>query len=226
MVSFSRFRKLFQQIQVVRPPKHRLSTFGSSSIDYLLVTDVPGFPDRARLRIGKVTAEKPNLITMDGFKERFSGFGQEAMEYARWLSSQYGEALRGLEYQFIKDPESTKVELVTPEFLVSKLTKELDHSNQSRQALILGVDKIWELAIMKFIIEETMASFSGNLQELSDRGFLEGTDRPLNIRKREVETLLKRAQTDKNLIPLLGQKLKEYNLFESYQDRFFQLLRP
>ncbi len=225
MVNFSRFRKLFQKIQVIRPPKHRLSTFGSSSIDYLLVTDVPGFPDRARLRIGKVTAQKPTLITMQSFNERFLGFGQEAMEHARWLTSQYGDALRGLEYQFIKEPESTKVELVTPEFLVNKLTKELDHSNSSRQALILGVDKIWELAIMKFIVEETMASFSGNIQELTERGFFEGEDRSMNTQKREVENLLKKAQNDKSLVPLLGQKLKEYNLFESYQDRFFQLLR-
>ncbi len=225
MISFSRFRKLFQQIQVVRPPKHRLSTFGASSIEYMLVTDVPSFHDRARLRIGTVTAERPSLITMKSFQERFSGFGAEAIEYSKWLTSQYGDALRGIEYQFIKEPEMTKVELVTPQFLVQKLATEIDRSSQPRQALIFGADKIWELAVMKFIVEETMASFSSNLQELTDRGFFEGEDRPTNIRKREIETLFSRAQTDKSTIPVLGKKLKEYNLFDSYQDRFFQLLR-
>lgn len=226
MVSFSRFRKLFQQIQVVRPPKHRLSTFGTTSINYLLVTDVPGFTDRARLRMGQVAAEKPALITPQTFKERFSGFGPEATDYAHWLTTQYGDALRGLEYQFRNDPASTKVELVTPDFLTQKLATEIDRSTDTRQALIRGADKIWELSIMKFIVEETLASFSMNLQELQERGFFEGEKRPINNRKREIEHLFRQASLDKSKVPLLGEKLKAYNLFETYQDRFFQLIRP
>src|SRR5690242_15813518 len=56
-------KKIFDRIQVVRPPRHKLSTFGSSQITYKLVTDVPGLPDRARLRTGLVTAERPGIIT-------------------------------------------------------------------------------------------------------------------------------------------------------------------
>ena len=61
---------------------------------------------------------------------------------------------------------------------------------------------------MKFIVEETMASFSANIQELAERGFFEEA-RPGSNHKREVESLMVRAKSDKSLIPMLGKKLKD-----------------
>ena len=43
MANTAQFKKLMQQIQVIRPPKHRLATFGPSQLTYRLVTDVPVF---------------------------------------------------------------------------------------------------------------------------------------------------------------------------------------
>lgn len=226
MVSFSRFRKIFQQIQVVRPPKHRLATFGNSSIQYRLVTDVSGFPDRSRLRVGEVSAEKPAILTAQAFRERFSGFGPESLEYVKWLTTQYGDALRGLEYNFRNGAVSNNVELMTPDALTQRLVKEMDNSDSSRQALIRGSDKLWELAIMKFIVEETLASFSVNIQELQDRGFFDNEPRTRSRREREIQMLFDRAKNDAAAVSLLGQKLKEYNLFDKYQDAFFSLVRP
>ncbi len=213
-----------QQIQVVRPPKHRLSTFGTSDILYQLVTDVPGLPDRSRVRMGRVTAAKPQIITPRILKERFEGFGEVAQEYADSLIAQYGEALKGLEYHFRNEPQNVRVELVPPSVLIAELTKDFDRQSQTRSAIIKGTDKLWELSIMKFIVEETLSSFTSNVNELHERGFFE-EDVATKRQEREIQQLIQKAKTDRALVPVLGKKLKEYGLFEQFQDEFFQLIR-
>ncbi len=138
MLSHKQIQKVFQRIRVVRPPKHRLSTFGASQINYQLVTDVPGLPDRSRLRLGLVTAEKPALITPQTLTEQFQGFSDEARRYSDWLASRYGDALKGLEYQFRNEPTSARVELIAPDQLVRELIEEFDRSDTHHHALILG----------------------------------------------------------------------------------------
>lgn len=221
----SHFQKLLRQIQVLKAPKYRLSTFGTSKIDYVLVTDVPGLPDRSKVRMGHVTAEKPLIITPQSLKERFVGFGDESKELADRMISHYGEALRGLEYQFQNEPSGTRIELATPEQLTKELAKDFEGENAYRRALIRGTEKYWPLSIMKFIIEETMASFSHNVQELQDRGFFEGDKRLQDQHRREIKHLFEVAGRDKKAVELLAKKLKEYELFDEYQDSFFRLIR-
>lgn len=215
---------MFQKIQVVRSPKHRLSTFGTSRINYQLVTDVPGFADRSRLRTGLVIAEKPTLITPDALRDQFQGFGAEAAEYLEALTKQYGNVIRGLDYQFRNEPVSSRVELSPVDKFLQELAKDHDKSGGFDNAVIKGPDDAWGLSIMKFIVEETLASFSTNVQELHDRGFFEEGDRTVNRQRREIQALFAKAQTDKSLIPKLGAKLHAYKLFEEFQDEFFHLV--
>ena len=221
----SPFHKLLQQIQVVAPPKHRLATFGSSKIEYTLVTNVPGLPDRTKLRLGHVTAEKPMIITRETLKDRFVGFGDKAVELADRMVGYYGEALRGLEYQFHNELSSTRIELATPDRVMKSLLNEHEKEGGYRKALISGNEKYWELSIMKFIIEETLASFNANLQELNERGFFDGEKRVIENQHREIRFLFKKGAQDKSVIGDLARKLKEYNLFEHYQDEFFKLVK-
>lgn len=225
MLNQKQMQKLFQKIRVVRPPKHRLATFGTSHIQYNLITDVPGLPDRSRLRTGRVTAEKPSIITPQHLKELFQGFSSEASAYSDSLIKHYGEALRGLEYQFRNEPISSRIELSPPDQILKNMIQEHDRGDYFHQVLIQGTDQLWELSIMKFIVEETMASFATNLQELNERGFFEeGDDRLNKTRHREIRHLILQAQTNRSLVPVLGMKLKEYGLFEQYQDAFFKLV--
>lgn len=224
MFNPTQMKKIFQKIQVVRSPKHRLATFGTSRINYHLVTDVPGLVDRSRLRLGVVMAEKPALITPESLKEQFLGFGDDAREYINTLVNHYGKALRGLEYQFRNEIVSTRIELSPPDSFTQQLSKDFEGSEDYDHVLIRGTDKMWELSVMKFIVEETLSSFATNVQELHERGFFDGDDRLHLRRRREVENLLRIAAKDRSVIPALGAKLKEYGLFERYQDSFFKLI--
>lgn len=224
MLNMQQIKKLLQKIQVVRSPKHRLATFGTSQVNYQLVTDVPGLSDRSRLRVGVVTAQKPAIITPQSLKEKFIGFGADAKSYFDSFVNQYGQAFQGLEYQFRNEIVSHRVELISPEVFTQQLIKEFDRSESYNNALIRGSDQLWELSVMKFIVEETIASFSINYNELNERGFFSGEDRTRQRQKREVENLFKIAKKDPAAVRLLGAKLKEYDLFETYQDAFFKLV--
>jgi hypothetical protein len=213
----------FRKIQVVRAPKRRLATFGTSRIDYQVVTEVPGLPDRSRLRTGLVTAEKPQIIVPS--REQFEGFGPESARYADALVGHYGEALRGLEYQFRNEVQSSHVELRAPDEFLRELASRHD-TEGFHSAVISGTDKLWELALMKFIVEETLASFRSNVKELEEHGFFETKDDVLQGRHREIQGLFRRAGTARTLIPVIAAKLKEYDLFDAYQDQFFRLVNP
>ncbi len=76
---------------------------------------------------------------------------------------------------------------------------------------------------MKFIIEETLSSFSHNVRELQERGFFD-PENDLKRRHREIQNLLQKAKVDRSLLPELANKLKATGLFNQYQDAFFQLV--
>ncbi len=217
--------KHLKNIHVVRAPRHRLSTFGTSQITYTLITDVPEYPDRSRLRRGLVKAEKPQLITSQTIRERFQGFGSEAEDYANWLVSHYGDVLKGLEYQFKNEPISTKIELGRPDELITELAQDFDKSGDYHNALIRGSEKVWELSVMKFIVEETLTSFQSNIRELHERGYFDSEEETVHRKKKEIVFLLQKAQADRSFLPHLAKKLKEYDLFEEFQDQFFQLVK-
>lgn len=144
----------FRKIQVVRAPQRRLATFGTSRIDYQVITDVAGMPDRSRVRAGVVIAERPQIITPSSLREQFRGFGPDSRKYAETLSSQYGEALQGLEYQFRNESLSTHIELSPPSEFVQELIRRHDSDGAPNTAVITGTDRLWELSVMKFIVEE------------------------------------------------------------------------
>lgn len=217
--------KHLRNIQIVRSPRHRLSTFGASQISYTLVTDMPDYPDRSRLRRGLVKAERPQIITVQALKERFQGFGDEAKDYAEWLVDHYGEALKGLEYQFKNEYVASKVELDSPDRLLNKLVKDFDSGSEYHNALIRGSEKVWELSIMKFIVEETLTSFHTNFQELKERGFFDGEQETRRKQQKEIIFLFQKAKADPSFVPHLAKKLKEFELFDEYQDQFFQLFK-
>jgi len=221
----SRIAKIFGKSEVLRSPKHRLSTFGNTQIEYFLVTNVTGYPDRSRIRRGFLKTERPQIITPETIGEKFQGFGREAQKYVEWLAKKYGQTVKSLGYDFRNEPTSSRIELMLPDRTKKKLSEKIDREAPYHVALLSGLDKYWELSLMKFIVEETLSSFSTNVKELNERGFFEGEDRHIQRKHREIQNLIKLARTNEDVVPTLGQKLKEYGLFEHYQDDFFRLVK-
>lgn len=225
IINYKQFQKILGNTEVIRPPRYRLATFGSSEIQYHLVTAISSKPPLSHLRLGHVTTKKPQILTPETIATRFEGFGVDEKEFEEWLNEYSKDKFRSLEYNFQNKLKETSLRRQNAQELAGNIKKDLDSREAFRSTVILGPEIGWQFSLMKFIIEETMKSFPRNVQELHERGLFDPEQTAINQRKHEIRTLFNAAQTDPTQINKLGKLLKEYNMFETYQDSFFELVK-
>jgi hypothetical protein len=219
------FRDIFERTRLVRLPKHRLATFGATDLHYSLITPLSSEPPRSALRLGRITAERPKIITADSFRKHFEGFGPGSELFEDWLKDVFSDAFRGLQYSFKNTLEGMSPHHTDTDGLLRKVLEDLDRRDVPRAAVIVGPEEGWPLALMKLIMEELTQSFPANVRELEERGLFDPAQTMLNRRRREVELLFSRSVSDPSALDALAKKLKEYDLFDEYQDRFFSLVK-
>lgn len=217
-------RSYLERTQIVRAPRQALSTFGATRIEYELVSAVEDMKGRTRLRTGVVVSEKPKILTAEAFAERFQGFGPEAEEFARWLTSSYKDVLRSLEYNFQNKDLKARVISEPPAAVIERISRELDERPAAGRALIACPDAAWSLAIMKFTLDQSARSFPSHVRDLERRGLFAPEKAADDRRRREIESLFAAAGAgDAAAREALGGKLREYGLFDQYEDRFLSL---
>ena len=215
--------RLLARTEILRAPAHRLATFGATRIDYHVISDADGLHDHARLREGEIVSSRPQILTPDSFKERFEGFGDEAAEFARWVSTSYRDLLRALEYNFRNQGLAARVLSDAPRVVAERMIADFDARGSSDQAVILCPDAAWSLALMKFTMDEAARSFPGHVKDLERRGLFAPDRGEGDRRRREIEALFKDAERDRSAVEALKGKLREYGLLEEYEDRFLAL---
>lgn len=218
-------RKFLQQIQLVRQPKKLLSTFGATRIQYNLVSRVDELEHKTRLRRGWVVSERPKILTPEALRDRFEGFGEDAKEFSDWINSQYRDLLRALEYRFRNEGLSTQVLSQEPLATAARIREDMDSRDVAQGAVIVCPDAAWSLALMRFTLEEAARSFPVNVRDLDVHGMFEPGSNEARRRRDEIEALFGRARADAGARTLLGSKLREYGLFEEYEDRYLALYR-
>ncbi len=214
---------LLSRTQILREPKRRLATFGSTHIDYHLISAVDELPDRTRVREGTVVAQRPQILTPSAFKERFEGFEDESAEFARWISTSYRDLLRGLEYNFRNQGLAARVVHDDPRLVADRMLADFDTRDVTDRAVIRCPDGAWSLALMKFTLDEAARSFPGHVRDLERRDMFSPDRGEGGRRRREVEALFDSARRDRSAIEALGRKLREYDFFKEYEDRFLSL---
>lgn len=219
----SPFEDVLSGTKILRPPKHRLATFGSTTLSYVLLSQLPE-TGQCRLREGEVTAQRPAIMTAEQWRERFHGFGDNTRAFQKAIENLYGEAFRGLEYNFRNELRQTSIEHFPLEIVAERMGQVMDQENAQRKALLQGPDQHWAFSIMKFIVDTSVRSFPTNVRELEERGLFDPRGRELNRQKREIELLFQEARQHPEQIKTLGQRLKDWGLFEAYEDRFFALV--
>lgn len=208
-----------KQTEILRAPKTSLSTFGATRLSYHLVSPVEDLKSKTRLREGQVLSRKPLILTPEAFAERFEGFGDEAKEFARWLTPTYRDLLRALEYNFTNEGFTTRVISEVPHAVAERIAADLESRDAADQALIRCPDGAWSLALMKFTLDQAARSFPTHVRDLERRGLFD----PAGRRRKEIESLFAAAASDPSAREALGKKLREYGLLDEYQDRFLAL---
>lgn len=219
------------QTEVVRAPRQLLLTFGVTELDYYVVTEpsysevIPG-PPEAVVREGRVSAKRPAVVT-PGYMSRLEGFGDDAYRYFGDLARQFGPNSPGLLYSYSNEPGEMNIVEGTSREVGERINSELDSKDKGQSAVIRGVDELWDVSLLKFIFEYTMASISANVDELGSRGLISPDARHGVPRAaiHQIESLFLRAERGGEDPSELKRELDRWDLFDRYQDRFFALFK-
>jgi hypothetical protein len=212
---------------ILLAPTTRLETFGSTMLNYHLVTEMMDAAEKIRVREGRVKAQRPEIITPQSFMETIQdGFGEEARAYAEWLRANEKE-LMILRYGFSITKEHISEEIVTGplEGIANKVKKVVAESNDPLAAVVVGVEKPWEVCLLKLMVEVAQKSAGPNVQDFRSRGIHTPQDAARAEERVELEAAFCAAATDAEQVQRLYEKLQKYGVFEEYQDRFFTLAR-
>lgn len=224
-----KIKYVIEHTEVIRPPKQRLATFGTSVIHYYLLTE-PVYAELTKVeetvvREGKVTAERPRIVTPSYLLNLFEGF-EHGKEFARYILKKYGPNEPGLLYKYKNEPFAMNILSVPLDTLAQQLKEKLDRENEPLSAIIKGVDEMWDVSLLKFIHDLTSFSLKSNILELESRGLLEidkrGIPRDARERIEELFEMVKRGECEPYELKL---ELDRWGLFEEYEDRFFALFR-
>ncbi len=212
---------------IVRPPSKTLETFGSTLVNYHLVAELADDPRKVRIREGRLEAHRPSIITPERFaQDDLQGFGEEARRYYDFLK-QNEDTIRILQYGYNLKQEAFSEQIVTDSVksVVEKITESVNAANDPFAVVIKGVDKAWDVCLVKFFWMAVNASAPVNVREIEAARKQEMMSSVPRGVQSEIETAFQRAERNPALVNELGRYLHSKGLFEQYQDRFFNLIR-
>ncbi|MEI7437606.1 MAG: hypothetical protein WCL16_12455 [bacterium] len=213
--------------RIVRLPSQRLETFGATNLHYHLISELMDTVGQVRVREGRIQAYRPKLITPQGLAESLlEGFGDEAERYVDWLREHESD-LRILQYGFAIRKEQLNEHIVTAplEQVIEQVKAGVEARDGAFEAIVVGVEKPWEVCLIRLMTEISGHSFPGNVRELERRRAFQSNDgAPAGMRD-DLESDFAAATLDRTRIKALGEKLQRLKLFSQYEDRFFQLIK-
>jgi hypothetical protein len=211
-----------ENTEVIRPPRQSLATFGSTNINYYLITSLM---DQANVvREGRVIAAKPKIVT-PSYLINLEGFSGQARRFIEIMAEQFPME-PSIFYSYKNEPGDMNIISETTEEIVDKINKKIEGSSNPLSAIIKGVEEMWDVSLLKFTYELTRKSVYDNVAEMEKGGLLsiDGAGIPKDARL-NIETLFEKARKDISYASRLAAELKHWGLFAEYQDRFFSLFK-
>jgi hypothetical protein len=208
-------------------PERHLETFGTTVLNYHLITELMDSVDQVRIREGRLEAGQPQIITPDAYLQTaMEGFGEEAQKYIDWLK-EHEQDIKVLQYGYKLKQESFTEHIVTDslENVVERVQLSVKASNDPMSAVVVGVDDPWDVCLVRLFWEVIQKSAVFNIRDLQQRNMFEQDNGvPRGVRN-SIDEAFKNANKDSSLINALGTKLHGLGLFDEYEDRFFSLVK-
>jgi hypothetical protein len=211
-----------EHTEVIKPPKQRLATFGTTNIYYYLITELM---DSANVvREGRVIAAKPKIVT-PSYLNNLEGFSSQANRFIELMAEKYPHE-SGIFYSYKNEPKEMNIASESTVEIIDKISQQIDSHGDPLTAIVKGVEDMWDISLLKFTFELTRTSVSNNIAEFERKGLLQvdSSGIPADARK-NIEELIEKTRQDLSLAPLLVSELKRWGLFHEYQDRFLSLFK-
>ena len=208
--------------RIVYMPHKLLETFGESAVQYRLLTQLDD--SKLRLRTGVVKAARPRIVTPHYLRSQaLENFGEEAQNYFNDLLSRKEGAVI-LEYGLVFQKEDHSEEDIGGNIneVGEQLAKDAQDNLTETRGVLIGSEAYWEIALVFFLKLLVAQSVPYNTREMNNRGlFSLRNGIPMAICN-EIEQDFAAAFT-KEQADQLGKKLRDYGIFDEYENRFFEL---
>jgi hypothetical protein len=211
-----------ENTRVIKPPRQKLSTFGTTNIYYYLITEL--MESTNIVREGRVIAARPKIVTPN-YLINLEGFSGSAKRYIELMTEMHPHEA-GIFYTYKNEPKEMNVVSTPVQDILDRITQQIENKGDPLTAIIKGVEDMWDVSLIKFTFELTRRSVESNYNEMQDRGLfnIDSNGVPKDARN-NIEELFERTRQDNSLAPLLVSELKRWGLFTEYQDRFFSLFK-
>jgi hypothetical protein len=213
--------------EIVLVPSQNLETFGTTILNYTLISQDMDNPFKTKVRKGKMLAAKPQIIIPNMYSNTIlEGFGEQAEQYVEWLKQNEKE-LKIIQYGYnLKQEAFSEYEITDNiETVVDRAKNELENSNDQLTALVTGVDQPWDVSLLKLFSVVTQNSAAHNFKEMMSHNLFDDRNGTPKGIQDQIDRKFLEASRDGSKINDLAEFLKLHNIFEKHEDRFFSLVK-
>ena len=163
-----------ENTEVILAPERHLATFGNTSFDFHLISELMDSVGKVRVRTGRIDAERPQILSAEYFSRMLlEGFGEQAQRYAERLRERAAQiAVLRYGFQFRKSNVAETTVSASIDTVIERTRRAVEESSDPRGAIIQGVDDAWEVCLLKFTVELIERSAGENLGDLKRRGLI------------------------------------------------------
>jgi hypothetical protein len=168
------FEYAIENTRVIVAPEQQIATFGNTSFNFYLISELMDRVDQVRIRNGKIHAERPQILTPEHYcRLLLEGFGEKAERYVDQLR-EHARNIAVLRYgfQFRKTDLNEQTLRESIDAVIDRTKRRVESANEPLSAIIHGVDDAWEVCLLKFTIDLVEGSSGGNLGDFRRRGLL------------------------------------------------------
>jgi hypothetical protein len=168
------FDYAIENTQVILAPERQIATFGSTSFNFYLISELMDRVDQVRVRNGKIHAERPQILTPEHYcRLLLEGFGEKAQRYVDQLR-EHARNVAVLRYgfQFRKTDVTEQTLRDSIDAVINRTKRRVERENEPLSAIIQGVDDAWEVCLLKFTIGLIERSSGENLGDFRKRGLI------------------------------------------------------
>src|SRR5438046_7323951 len=141
------FDYAIENTHVIVAPERQIATFGSTSFDFYLISELMDRVDQVRVRNGKIHAERPQILTPEHYcRLLLEGFGEKAERYIEQLR-EHARNIAVLRYgfQFRKTDLSEQTLRDSIDSVINQTRRKVERKSETLSAVINGVDDAWEV---------------------------------------------------------------------------------
>jgi hypothetical protein len=164
--------------KVLREPDRRIETFGDTSFEFQLISELMDGAGEVRIRTGTVEALRPRILRPEPYRGiELEGFDDSARSRLDSLIEKFrseGKDLAFMQYGFQFRRGQVQEEIIhdTIEAVRERVLEDIRRTGNPARAVIEGVDDAWEISVLKFALEMILKSHEINAFDFKRRGLL------------------------------------------------------